>query len=479
MSLTASVRPSTASEDGSSPDRHVSGAGSRLGWVGERFGRAAIVVVVAIASLLIGLHVRAYTMVSPIDELQHIDYMEKASRGHVVARGERIGQYALRSEACRGIDAPAPPIPPCDDPVLLPIEFQEEGYNTASIHPPLYYAASGAIGRLARALPVVDDLITGARLAGALWLSGALALLWLAMADLGVGRAARTALLVILACSPTVLHASATVNPDAMSLLAGSAMLLATLRWESGRWPSWVPIAIAGLAILAKSTNVVAIGAVILYLLASRLATWHRARRARTDLADEVEPASPELGPSIRLVGGLLGAVVLISLVWVIYQGSIALLPNDQIPMSQRFAVDRITPSHIIGQLGAGISPLQAPYIPAVLRTSYVVTAVGVVDAALLAGAVIGAVFGAIGDRRRSIGLAALGSMVVVGPLFVLVNFVFAGAFVQVPSRYGLSIVPMGLAAASVALDRRPLLIAVSCYAVWLVIITVIPLASA
>lgn len=434
------------------------------------------------ASGLVGLHVRAYPQLSPIDELQHIDYMVKASHGHIVARGDRVGEAAMREEVCRGIDAPVT-IPRCDAPRLRPSQFQEAGYNTAYIHPPTYYGVSGVLARIGETLPALDDLVTAGRLTGALWLAIAIALLWVALGDLGVGRWARTSLLVIISCSPTVLHAAATVNPDATALAAGAAMLLGIVRWEARRWPAILPVAFGALAILLKSTNVVAVGAAILYV-AGRHAQSLWAQRHAQDVAAVEESAdvsasqrTSSLSASLRIAGAMVGAVALASLAWVVVQGSIAKVPNDQIPMARQFEVDSISLRDIGGEAGAAVSPLQAPYVPAVLRTSPILSAVGVVDAALLAGVVIGAVYAGARSRRGALALASLVAMAAAGPLFVIINFAFVGTFVEIPSRYGLAVVPFALAAASVALDRRTLLVATSLYACWMALITVLALA--
>lgn len=456
----------------------------RSGGHGSRLGQVVAVLIVIAAAGLVGLHVRAYTQISPIDELQHVDYLQKASRGQVVARGERVGGVAMREEACRGIDAPVV-IPPCDAARLRPEQFQEAGYNTAYIHPPTYYGVSGILARFGQALPGLDGLVAAGRLTGAIWLAAAVALLWLAMGDLGVGLLARAVLLVVLASSPTVLHASATVNPDAMALLAGAGLLLALLRWEAGRWPAFVPWVVAAAAILVKSTNVVAVGAAILYVVA-RHAQVQWSDRHRTDGTTEVARAAGGTtsrtavrADSLRLVGGVIGAVALASVAWVAVQGAIAEVPNGDIPMVQRFEVDSISLGDIRGELGAGISPLQAPYLPEVLRSSVILSAVTVVDAALLAGLAIAAVYARAGSRRPALAVASLLAMAASGPLFVIINFAFVGTFVQIPSRYGLSVIPFALAAVSVALERRALLVATAAYAGWLLVITAVPLIQA
>ena len=67
---------------------------------------AAAVALMALAAVLSVLHVRAYTALSPLDELQHVDYLDQASRLDFVHNGERVGQLAMREQACRTVDSP-------------------------------------------------------------------------------------------------------------------------------------------------------------------------------------------------------------------------------------------------------------------------------------------------------------------------------------------------------------------------------------
>ena len=54
-----------------------------------------------------------------------------------MAPGDKVGNQALRQEACRGVDAPAFALPPCSPTATYdPHVFQERGYNTAALDAP-------------------------------------------------------------------------------------------------------------------------------------------------------------------------------------------------------------------------------------------------------------------------------------------------------------------------------------------------------
>lgn len=228
--------------------------------------RAALLVCIVLAFLVVALHVHKYQPLSPIDELQHLDYIYKAPSGHVIAQGERVGQQALRAQVCRGLDAPVA-LPACDAPAPLnPDDFQERGYNTAYVHPPPYYFVTAVA---AKAVKAVSDTSThtAARSIGALWLSLAVWLVWRLLVHRGAGPISQVALLSLLIVSPTVIFASSTTSPDATSLLAGAAVLAALLLWEDDVVPAWVTAAAVAFTLGLKFTHVGVIGLAVLYLV--------------------------------------------------------------------------------------------------------------------------------------------------------------------------------------------------------------------
>ena len=89
-----------------------------------------------------------------------------------------------------------------------------------------------------------------------LWLALGLLLLWLLWRDLAVPWLPRMGLSLGLIAAPTLLLAHSTVTNDGSAFAAGAAVTLATLRWASGRWPMWVPVAVGLVALALKVTNV-------------------------------------------------------------------------------------------------------------------------------------------------------------------------------------------------------------------------------
>ena len=130
---------------------------------GSTHGRRTAAVVLGLllvftAVLHVG-HVLRYRTLSPVDELQHLDYLIGAPTGRFPGSGDKFGQESLRIETCsrldEGFDAKVQPCVTDPSVVLEPEDFQEDGYNTAYIHPPTYYAAGGIVGR------AIDAVVPG------------------------------------------------------------------------------------------------------------------------------------------------------------------------------------------------------------------------------------------------------------------------------------------------------------------------------
>jgi hypothetical protein len=430
----------------------------------------ALVAVVLLAALLVTLHVREYTVLSPIDELQHLDYALKVSDGDLVYRGDRVGTEALREEACRGVDG-GYPTPPCGARTLRPADFQEEGYNTAYVHTPGYYLVAGLGGRLIDRVPGVMSPVVGARLMGALWLAAALVLMWMVFDELGVRLAARLPVLLLVACAPTVLHAAATVNPDGSAVAIGSAALLVVLRWESGRARPWLLAFVGVAAILTKVNNVVAVGVAVLYLGIR----WYQ-QRASGPVADpatdgpngqaeggDVTAARGLAGParSGRATAGAVAALALSVAVagsaWMLFSSAKARVDADEIPMTRRFLVDSVSVDELVDNLPAGLTPLRDAYIPAIVATPLTRVDAMLGDRLLLIGVAASLIVSRARSRERALATAAMLGMIVVGPMFVGLNYLTSSIYVGIPPRYGLAVVPAAAAATGLLIQRSRL----------------------
>ncbi len=409
-------------------------------------------------------HVARYRTVSPIDELQHLDYLIRAPRGDIPGSGELFLQESARIQTCARIDEGFDVnVPPCvtDPSVVLDIrQFQEGGFNTAYIHPPVYYVTGGLVARaIDLVLPGDQSLLTTGRLAALGWALGAVVLLWMLFAELRAGLIARAALIVLVVSAPTILHATATVNPDGSAVAIGAAILWAVLRWERNALSAWVPVGLAALAAGTKVTNLVGVAVVVVYLGLALLSE----RRLTVPVVPGSRPTWWfSLAPRLRLILEMMAAVAAISVVWFAAQRFLQVLDPAEIPMVARFAVDDFPVAQLAGAWHQTVSPLQGPYLAPFLRTDAMVVTSGFVDLLVMAGAVAGAVLARRASRERRLAIAALVLAVAIGPLIVVFNAVVQGIYVVIPPRYGIALVPALVAASLPALERRSGLVVAS-----------------
>lgn len=386
---------------------------------------------------LVGLHVGAYETVGPVDELQHIDYLYRIPE--VVRSGDLIERPAMREQACRGLDANIA-VPTCDTPVLRPEEFQEGGFNTAYIHPPTYYAITRGVAELLRTIARVPNLVTAGRLAGIGWLLAGLSSTYAAGRLLGAGRGSLVSVLVAVAASPAMLMPAATVNPDSASLAVGGICLWCVLRWEQERRRAWpLLIVCAAVAELVKLQNLVVLLALGLYLLIRAIAP---------STVDGRSEGAPARVPWVRdwrpLAAGavLFVAAAVIAGAWSAVIRSLALIPPEDLPMSQRFLVDGFPMAGLLVPFGAFVTPLADPYLVPPLRSAWTAIfselTVWLLLLGLLATALLGGVHERVAALARSWAIVGL----LGGPILVVLNYFGQRQYIELPVRYALTLVP-------------------------------------
>jgi hypothetical protein len=432
----------------------------RSSWIARHRSGLVLLAVVAIGWLAIGLYVQQYRTFSPIDEMQHADYARRILTGGIVVSGDTILQETMNDIACLGIDAPYVG-PVCGDTPYNPMEFPEQGVNTAAIHPPTYYAVMAWVGAAIRGVTPVDGFMSSTRLAGGVFLGlGALAL-WSLMAEFRVRIPMRAAITLIVVLAPIVFFMSATINPDATAVPAGAFVLLAVIRAERRVWPVWLPGLAAAFVISLKPTNVIAVAAAGVYLAVR----WLDARQRVTGMDDPAgvsdghgddDHEQREQPASVQRLWWMMGWLVLgfvsASGVFSVIQRSVAKVPLAELPMMVNFRASgfpwaSMAQSINVVPLGSGGSPSQ-------LNSPVIATVMLVVSLALPALSVAALAMSSRGARVRSVAAGGLAAVLVAGPLFVVANFMLTGSFVLIPPRYALAAVPSLALSAAWALDR-------------------------
>lgn len=401
-------------------------------------------ILVALALGTVALHVRAYPLLSPIDEMQHFDHLEKASRGERVRPGDRVGTAAMREEACRGIDAAFVP-PPCDTPVLLPEVYQELGYSTSYTQMPAYYALTGVIARGLKGLLSLASLLTAARLVGGLWLAAALLSVDRLLVELSASRAARAIVAVLLTTTPVVLHAHATVNPDATLLPLGTTVVLFLLRAERDRRWLLPAAALIALAVFMEPTT----------LLALLVAAGYGALRLAGTRGSERSSADFRRAASVGLTAAAmcLGAALAMGATIVVLRNAGGADPGLAVPKNQLFHDQTIGLSQILGEMPSLVTPVQNAYRPPMFRNLAVTLSIQMVDWLVLGALIGGALLSTAERRLRLLSGAVLTVLLIGGPLFATIN-AQSDFYFSIPSRYGLPVLGVAFAILGRLLDR-------------------------
>lgn len=414
-------------------------------WWWRHRSAIALVAVILVGWVAVVGMVRGNGSYSPVDEMQHGDYVRRVLSGEVVASGDIITFETMADLACRNV---APPFneafPRCGLERYRPVDFPHQGVNTAAIHPPTYYAVVGFLGEAIASVTGTEPVLGGARAASGIFLTLGIVLLWWLLAEFAVGLATRFGVTLAVALTPLVLFQSATINPDSTAIAAGAGILLAVVLAERRRIPTWVPALVAGAAMAFKATNVVGVLAAVGYLAVR----WWQQREA-TDAAPADRRRLVVTG-----VWALAGAAVF-SLGFSAYQRSIAIIPLADMPMMEGmrapvFPWEQLTASVTLTPTGTSWNPAQLSRPINVVILTVVAFAIAGLAAAALA-------LGPRGGRIRAVAAASLAAVVATGPLFDVANYVLTQTWTPIPARYGIAAVPAMVVAAAWVLDSRRL----------------------
>ena len=404
------------------------------------------------AAVIVLPHMRAFSMLSKIDEYQHVDYLAKTQDLEHVEGGELVGQTAMREQACRGIDLEGFQLPACGSETFDPYDFPGHGYNHTYADPPTYYVVTGLLAAVVERVPGVDGLVTAGRSIGVLWLWAGLWLCFLLARRLGASTPAAFGATLLLAATPTVVHSVTTITTDAPLLALGALLCLVAVDVAEGRrhW-AWLG-ATALLAMVVKSTALPVVGLVVLFVLLQR---GRGRRRTETEPADPTETPSAGRVPVLRAVGAVVVAALVPTLTWGVYTTATTLPAADDIPMVDIFKVDSIGWSQILDSYRTTFSPVVIPERAPFLHTLPVDSAVQVLNLLLILGVVGVAWFWPAVSTAGRFGIATLIAMLATGPGFVLLLFVTLDVSYYIPGRYGLTVLPAAAACLALAASRR------------------------
>lgn len=412
--------------------------------------RAVPMLLAFLVVLIAGLFTQAtYTVLSPVDEMQHLDASIKASQGRwVLPRGEKFGPEAMRLEACHGLFGDAIAVPACSSPTLSPDQFQEYGYNSAAGRISPYYPVTGYGAALLERL-TSWDFLESARAVNVLILALGAALVAGLAARASGSSTIGASLGVCLGLLPPVLTQGVTVNPDSWSLLAGGAVTgLALARKRMRHWTyATLMTAVLVLAVLIKPNFLVLafVPIVIVWtsLWSSRREPGEGQGSARSFLIEVIPLA-------VATVAFFLPALVA---PW--------LTPTDvQLPQGTYLAITPDNPwsiREVVDQTLTALVPTTQPTgrVVPVLAGSPLPGLSAALGFFLLAPTVVGLMTARLSSRLFGLSMATAVGLVL-SPVMVFAYQRQASVFFDYPYRYSFVVLPVAaLASASLRHSRR------------------------
>jgi len=398
----------------------------------------AVFYVIIAAAVVIPVVLGPGKALSRIDEPTHADYAFQAAHFTLPHAGSPIAPEIRAHWACVGQEGYELPVCGND---LGAWAYPYDGQNYNFGHPPLYYFLVGMPARALDAVVPGIEFVTAARLVGVLWLAGGMFMLYVALRRWRIDPAAAIIAPLLLPAFPRVLHASTTVNPDAVAVLVGaSAVWLAAKIFAEGYTDWRLPAVLTAAAGLTKTISAVPFIAIALLMVLRMLRDLRVKNFQKADLA-------------IPIAIGL--AVVVPYVLWQAAQGGRGdpYWTNPLVGLNTR-DVEGLPGSEWLETAFSGINLASEYYLQPPMNVALMVSWTRLLNVLL-----IGAVFAVIVACAKEPARRSLGWMVMAG-VFIYPTIVQAQAYLNttvpqyfpnVTGRYGLAMIPGAVACLCIA----------------------------
>jgi hypothetical protein len=421
------VRPEAAR-----PEAGRSGAAGSRRWTDVW----VMVGLVLLACTITALAVERAPSLSAFDESTHIDYAWRVAHGQLPYAGAEITPKVLSDWSCRSQDNSVDQLPPCGE-VHPAADYPGAGQNYNFNHPPTYYLVTAVAARAVGLLPFDPSFISVARLTGAGWLAAALVGLYLVLRTWRVPRLLAATASVVLAAVPSVAHASSVVTNDAPAALSGVLALSVLTRIVVREKHGWLlPVLVTAFVASTKVMNAVALLAVAGIVLLLGIAAGRAGDRAR----------------AVRLAGvavGIVGTILAVWLSWTAFQETRALAGwTSPIRGVNTSPVEGSPVDEWLPTLFSSFGITQDFWLQDALLGFAVVASAGLLSIVMTAAPFANVAAFRAGDARRLVGWTAMLGCAAVPVVVQVQTYVGDGDFFRhVTSRYGLSLLPLTIAA--------------------------------
>jgi hypothetical protein len=414
---------------------------------------ALSLLVVAVAISAIGTY-RAPSL-SAYDEWTHIDYAWNVAHGSIPSAGAKVAPEVLQEWSCRSQENAADQLPACGelaDASAYPL--RGENYNFS--HPPLYYAVTAALASVGAAAPFDLSFVTIARLSGGIWLAAALVGLYGLLVTLRVRRGLAVCAAVVLASVPSVAHASSIVTNDAPAALSGVAALAVLVRFSHFRNYGWLfPFTVTTLVVSTKVMNSLALLTVAGIALLMALSAARKNRHTSVNL--------------LKIAASIVVPIMVVYFGWTTFQASRGV--SDWSSPVQGINTSPVEGNPFDEWLPTWFSTFgitQDYWLQSSLTSFAVVAAAKLLSVLFTAGPFMNVSLHDAGDSRRLLGWTALAGAAATPVVVQLQTYLGNEYFFRhVSSRYGITLLPITIAALATVAQARgwrvsPVLIATS-----------------
>ncbi len=417
----------------------------------SRFGvPAALVLASLIMVVSVGLRHGAWA--SPIDEWVYLDYLFKMPGDLIMVRGEPIGHRALELMACEGVKPYGAMGPPCGSAYeSMRATFPFEGKTTADGYTPLYFVLTWLLGKGIQLITGLGD-VQAFRLTGFFWLAASVVVFYLLARAMKVHKVAILAIGLVFIATPYAWWTYTYVSTDAPSFFFGVLLLWGAVRYVQGGGSPWWMIGVAGIAVLFKVTNILSIGVVALLFAIIAVTNLVQSRRGRLEQGQPRSPLRLLLIAALMVV-----AALVLEYVWLMIRSAIALGPPPYIDILRRPSLREM-----------GLEAELINFLPGTLTSNVAITgAVGeyaytiplhlVAPAAWLciAGVVGWLLIKKSGVLENSLAWTVAVSATLFAPILLLAMVLLEGIHIQLPPRYGASVLPGFLLAIGVLMTSK------------------------
>ena len=396
-----------------------------------------------ISGFFVSTNVFQHTQISPIDEYVYLDYTAQVFEVGILPQGSQTGDVARNYISCLGVAGYGDFNPEaCNSGNYSEKDkYPYSGKSSADIYPPVYFWVAAAFANTLKTFAGIDFL-AGARLSGIFWLGVSAVMLYYSLRKLQVPRITGFSASIILICSIPAWWSNTFISTDASALFVGSIGFYGLISFLQGSWKPWHLLLFSVVATLLKFQNIMVLGFLSLAIAISP-----------TIKENYLEKYSFK---HLKPKKAILTAIYILSSA-LITQMSFLLLRKVM-------AIGPIAQQGVIGELTIGaILSESTKFISGITWGSSspeTLPATAAVIATITSWIIIGGTVAASISERRIGFISFLGSIwilvaMISAPLLGIAIQFMAGPYFSLPARYGLSLLPIGLAISVITLGSN------------------------